>query len=271
MKKTSLLLLALLFASLVSASFGSTALVSANPEGAFPVLSMPVEYVNYTIVSVDGSLWAKVDGDYPIYVLTQSDCPFNGELPMVYPMPPNTTNIHLFLENTELEWSNYTQTYAEFLHHTAIRDWSMIYSEIGPVADFFELKIHYEHPVEVRNGSYIFLYDLNISPYLTPQNSNSTCNYTIRMETNITNLNIYTTTSDSQWNPINYTTTTQGSQQVISIREVSDYYKTLPGDLVVTFMEAKQVPEFPFWAFPALTMIAVLAIGVYLKRKGQPK
>ena len=94
------LILVLLTSAL--AGLGPVNLASANPDGSFSTLAMPVEYVNYTITRVNGTLWAKIDGDYPIYVLNQSDCSFNGELPMVYPMPPGTTNIHVFLGDKEL-------------------------------------------------------------------------------------------------------------------------------------------------------------------------
>jgi hypothetical protein len=74
-----------------------------------------------------------------------------------------------------MSWSNYTQIYPEALHHTAVGDWWMIYSNLENVSDYFELKIHYEHPLEMINGSYLFLYDLNISPYLSSkQQLNST-------------------------------------------------------------------------------------------------
>ena len=162
---------------------------------------------------------------------------------MVYPMPPGTTKIHVYLGNQELSWTNYTQAYPDALHHTAIGDWGMIYCVLNNVSDNFVLKIHYQHPLEMVNGSYLFLYDLNISPYLTLQSNKSTCNYTIRMETNVKNLHAYTTATDSQWNPINYTTTQEGTTQVFSIREISEYSKPLPGDLVVEFSNANQVPR----------------------------
>ena len=246
MKKTALaliLILAILTLQLVGLS--TISLVSANPDGSFPNLSMPIEHVNYTITPVNGTLWAKIDGNYPIYILKQLDCSFNGDLPMVYPMPPGTTNIHVYLGDQELSWTNYTQDYPDELHHTAIGDWSMIYCVLNNVSDNFVLKIHYEHPLQTMNGSYLFLYDLNISPYLSPESNNSTCYYTIRMETNATNMHTYTTATDTQWNPIDYTTTQEGSTQVISIQEHSEYNKPLPGDLVVEFSGANQVPELP--------------------------
>jgi hypothetical protein len=268
MKKTALasvLTLVLLTSAFAGLAFVNVA--SANPDSSFPTLAMPVEYVNYTITRVNGTLWAKIDGDYPIYILNQSDCNFNGELPMVYPMPPGTTNIHVFLGDKELSWTNYTEAYPDALHHTAIGDWGMIYCVLSNVSGSFVLKIHYEHPLQVVNGSYLFLYDLNISPYLSPQSNNSTVYFTIRMETNTTNLHAYTTETDTEWNPINYTSTKEDSIDVVAIQMYSEYSKPLLGDLVVVFSDADQVPEFPIWALPALIMAVFFITVVCLKRK----
>jgi hypothetical protein len=261
--KALALVVALIVSSLLGSMFVKPA--SANPEGSFPNLAMPVEYVNYTITSVNGSLWAKIDGYYPITVLKQPDCSFNGELPMVYPMPPDTTNIHIFLDYNELSWSNYTESYPEMLHHTAIGDWWMVYTVLEGVSDSFVLKIHYEHPLEVVNGSYLFLYDLNISPYLSAQISNSTAYFTIRMQTDTTNITAYTTETDSKWNPLNYTISKEGSTEIVAIQMHSAYDKSLMGDLVVMFNETNQAPEFPLWALPALTTATLLATLVYRK------
>ena len=68
MKQTALaimLILALLTST--AASLPLIPSVLANPSGSFPALSMPIEHVNYTITSVNGTLWAKIDGNYPIY------------------------------------------------------------------------------------------------------------------------------------------------------------------------------------------------------------
>ncbi len=271
MKKTpfTFILIAVLLAS-VLASLQLSGSASGNPEGSAPQLAMPVEYVNYTITSVNGTLWAKIDGNYPIYLQTQSDCAFSGELPMVYPMPPDTTNIHVTLGDRELAWSNYTQADPQALHHTAIGDWWMIYSVLSNVSDFFVLKIHYEHPLAVVNGSYLFLYDLNISPYLSPENSSSTAYFTVRMETNTTNLHAYTALPDSsasEWQPVDYTTTMEGSTQVVSIVMYSEYATPLAGDLVVEFSDASQVPEFPIWAITMLVLVLSLVTLLYLKRR----
>ncbi len=247
---------------------------SGDSDGLIPTLSMPIEHVNYTITSVNDTLWAKIDGEYPIYIQNQ----FNGDMPMVYPMPPGTTNIHVWLDGQELRWSNYTQSNPDALHQTAIGDWWMIYSVLPNVSGSFTLRIHYEHPLEMVNSSYLFLYDLNISPYLSEQNENSSAYFTVRMETNFTNINAYTAPPDSvarDWKPITYTTTTENSTTVISVLMHSEYPgifgKALPGDLVVEFSSANHTSEFPTWliALSAVLLVAVLSLiaAFYVKRR----
>jgi hypothetical protein len=262
----TIIIILALFVS-VAAGLQLVSFASANPDGSIPVLSMPVEYVNYTITRINGTLWAKIDGNYPIYLQNQSYCVFNGDLPMVYPMPPQTTNIHVWLGNRELSWSNYTQSNPDALHHTAIGDWWMIYSVLGNVSSFFVLKIHYEHPLEVVNGSYLFLYDLNISPYLSPQSTNSTAYFKVRIEANTSDLRAYTTETNAKWNPINYTTTKEGSTNVVSIQMYSEYDKPLLGDLVVIFSDADQVAEFQSWIIPVFVDVVLIALLLYIKRK----
>jgi hypothetical protein len=257
-------ILALLLTSFLGSLFVKQA--TANPEGSIPTLSMPVEYINYTITSINGTLWAKVDGDYPIYLLKQPDCSFADDLPMVYPMPQQTTNIRVSLDNKEVSWSNYTQIYPEVLHHTAIGDWWMIYANLENVSDYFELRIHYEHPLEMVNGSYLFLYDLNISPYLSLQSNNSTAYFTVYMDTNSANLKVYTIQTDTKWNPENFTLTKNGSTEIVSIRMYSEYAKPLAGDLVVEFSQGRQGSEFPLWILTTVSIGVLLRVLLY-KRK----
>jgi hypothetical protein len=154
----------------------------------------------------------------------------------------------------------------------------MIYSVLPNVSGSFTLKIHYEHPIEMVNDSYLFLYDLNISPYLSERNENSSAYFAVRMDTNFTNINAYTAPPDSvasDWKPINYITTTENSTTVVSILMYSEYPgisgKALPGDLVVEFSTANRTSEFPTWliALSAVLLVAVLSLiaTFYVKRR----
>jgi hypothetical protein len=259
----------LLFSVLAGMQFVN--LAAANPDLSNLIFAMPEEYISYTVTRVNGTLWAKIDGTYPIYLLSESEgdsqCVPPDELPMVYPTPPSTTNIHVKMNETELDWSNYTYG----THHTAIGDWSMIYCVINPVSDYFVLKIHYEHPVQVINGSYLFLYDLNIREYLSDWRPNSTAYFTIRMETTASNLQAYTTETDSIWNPINYTTSQEGAMEVIAIQIYSERSKPLLGDLAITFSGAEtETTAVPSWIIiPVLIVAVLLAVIIYRRRHRQ--
>ncbi len=264
MKRTTLTL-TLILALLLPAATAAQRVNSAGAEvlANSPLITMPVEYVNYTITTVNGSLWAKIDGTYPLHVMS-----WQGALPLVYPTPPGTTNISLKMDETELGWSNFTEIYPEALHYTAIGDWAMIGCTINSVPEYFTLKIHYEHPVALINGSYTFLYDLNISPYLSEQSTKSTAYFTIRMETNYTNLHV--NAIDETLTPINYTTTTDDAANTVTFQIVSEYDKPLLGDILITFT-ATQTPnaiEFSYLLIILpITIIAVLIARIAYKRK----
>ncbi len=268
---------------------------AANPTSAYS-LEMPEEYINYTISWVNGSLWAKVDGTYPLTKSTIEceDQALSGEstwftftgdtLPMVYPTPPGTTNISVKMDETELEWSNYTQTFPDETHYTAIGDWPMINCTIQHVLDQFTLKIHYEHPILLVNGSYTFLYDLNISPYLSPWSNKSTAHFNITFETDITDLQARTIAIDGELNPVEYTVTREAEAETVSLQVVSEYSQPLPGDLLITFHEDNESgqPNSGFldsnlhgYVLVAVIAVAVVAVVGYLllkhKKRGDNK
>jgi hypothetical protein len=268
---------------------------AANPTTGY-LLEMPEEYIDYTISWVNGSLWAKVDGTYP---LTKStiECEdqalsgdgswftFTGDtLPMVYPTPPGTTNISVKMDETELEWSNYTQTFPDETHYTAIGDWPMISCTIHPVPEQFTLRIHYEHPILLMDGSYTFLYDLNISPYLSPWSNKSTAHFNITFETDITDLQAHTIATDGTLNPVEYTVTKDNETETVSLQVVSEYSEPLPGDLLIAFHEGNKSgqpnsglsdPNLRDYALVAVIAIAAVAIVGYLllkhKNRGDSK
>jgi hypothetical protein len=258
------LAVAFIFALLFSVSAWTVWGVAGNPD-AGTLLSMPEEQINYTITRVNRTLWAIIDGTYPLHVLTESDGASScvpSELPMVYPTPPNTTNIHVKVDGAELEWSECPE---EDTHHTAIGDWRMVFCLISPVSEDFVLRIHYEHPVEVVNGSYIFLYDLNISPYLSKWSLNSTAYFTIRFDGVVSNLQAFATETDEVWNPIDYTLSQDGDTQVMAIQMYSEYDKPLLGDLVVMFSD-EAIPEFPVWIISTLLLIGILFAALGYKK-----
>jgi len=263
---------------------------AANPIPVYS-LEMPEEYINYTISLVNGSLWSKVDGTYPLtkfgiecqdqaLSIDNTWFTFTGDtLPIVYPTPPGTTNISVKMDETELEWSNYTQSFPDATHYTAIGDWPMISCTIYPVLDQFILKIHYEHPIMLMNGSYTFLYDLNISPYLSPWSNKSTAHFNIKFETGYTDIQANTIATDGTLNPVEYTVTKDDAAETASLQVVSDYSEPLPGDLLISFNEGNESEQTNSgflgsslrtehgYALVAVIVIAIVAMAGYLSLK----
>jgi hypothetical protein len=254
----ALVVAALIFLLLPAGFCGFSSVASAEDD--YPVFAMPVEWVNYTIVNVDGALWTKIDGYYPISILNyRSDFSY---FPMSYPVPPQTTNISCTLNGNPLPLKGYSGS----LHHTAIGDWEMALFEVGPVSDSFVLTIHYEHPLQMVNGSFLFLYDLNISPYLSEQQNRSTIYYTINFQVNATNIQAYTTKTDTQWNPINFNQTQTGQLNTVSITQESQYQNVL-GDLVVMFTAPEVIAEFPAWVLLVTIVALTVAALVYSRSR----
>jgi hypothetical protein len=151
----------------------------------------------------------------------------------------------------------------------------MFHCVITPVSDYFVLKIHYEHPVQVINGSYVFLYDLNIREYLSHLSPNSTAYFTMRIETNASNMQAFTTETDSAWNLIDYTTSQEGAMEVIAIQIYSERSKLL-SDLVITFSGAEiETTAVPSWVIiSVLLFVGFLAVIIYRRvhrQKASPR
>jgi hypothetical protein len=232
------------------------------------LFSMPKEYLNYTITERDGAPWAIIDGTYPIY------CP-NADsvdiIPMVYPTPPNTTNITITLNGTTLAWSNFTEQYPSTLHHTALGNWAMIEAEFKP-SSFFTLAIHYEHPIMLINGTWQFLYDLNIAEYLSSSSPNSTAYFKITTEMPLPNLKIYTLPNDVDRNELNYSTQTNGGQQQVTFEVTSEFNKPLPGDVLLTFSNTETVQNptsVTLIVLPIIIIVVIFVLGVlfYFRRR----
>lgn len=243
--------------------------VDANPNSQKPpVLAMPEEYIKYTISRVNGTWLAEIDGTYPLYFLEASgdvaSC-IPSELPMVYPTPPNTTNIKIWMNGTELAWSNWYYD----KHHTAIGDWEMIYCDIKPTSEFFLLTIHYEHPIEIVNGSNMFLYDLNIREYLTDLSNTSLAYFTIEFETSASNIRAYTTYTDNIWKSKEFELDKEGDKETVSLQMLSTIGEPLAGDLVVMFNDSTNPiqNDVPYWLILILIFVASAFLAAVIYRK----
>ena len=250
-------------------------LTLVDTQSTLQSISMPVEYVNYTVSAVNGSFWASVDGTFPMQIPREW---VGQELPMVYPTPPGVTNISLEMNGQKVIYSNITQSYPDMLHYTYLGEWSMVYFTIQPASPDFLLTIHYQHPIMQLNGTYMFLYDLNISPYLSNSSSESTAHFSILFQTNSSGINVFTVPGDSSTprddtkTPVNFTISKNNDMQTVTFNITSDYSKPIPGDELITFQPLQtEVPEFPSWIILLSLVIIAVAAGllVYYNRRSQ--
>jgi hypothetical protein len=235
-------------------------------------IAMPVECVNYTVSVINASFWATVDGIYPIHIPSGW---VGQSLPMVYPTPPGITDVGVNLDGQPVSWSNLTQTDPKALHYTYLGNWSMIICTIRPASTDFLLTIHYQHPIAKVNGSYVFLYDLNISPYLSGSSSSSVAYFNVRFETKSSDINVCRVPGDSSKprdsirTPVNFTLSQENGTEIVAFNTTSDYSESVPGDELITFQAAQaQVPEFPAWITQSLLISVVIGVGllVYFKK-----
>ena len=226
-------------------------------------IAMPREYLNYTLTLREGTPWVTIDGIYPMHIAATM---VNQPLPMVYPTPPGTMNMHVWIDGKELGWSNYSDVDPVALHPTDIGNWQMIYCAITPGTSDLLLQIHYEHPVQSINGTYMFLYDLNIEPYLKPSSFNSVAHFVVKLPSNSSGIDVYTTRTSGKWMPQNYTGSADSDAQTITFDVVSEYGKPLWGDIVFVLRNA--VPEFPAWiVLPLFAAATIGFLAFHLKSK----
>lgn len=228
--------------STASAGVSETIYFTVQRDTAEPIFSMPQEYINYTITTRNGTIWATVDGNYPLYCANAETL---NEVEMLYPTPPGTTNISITLDGTQLTWRNYTEQHPMAYHYTILGDWPMIAITFTPT-EFFVLAIHYEHPIIAGNESYQFLYDLNIAPYLSASNPTSTAQFTLKSEINLYGLEVFTVEANGNRRKVEFIIENEEGAQPITFTVISRYCEPLPGDVLITFsMGRTQVEPSP--------------------------
>jgi hypothetical protein len=147
----------------------------------------------------------------------------------------------------------------------------MVYCTITPASSDFLLQIHYQHPLQVINGSYTFLYDLNIVDYLSLQTPNSTAHFTVKLPANSSGMNVYTTgITGGAWTPVSCNLTESATAKTASFDVISEYGQPLNGDIAF-ILQDKPVPEFPVWILVLLLAAATLTIAVFAAKLASEK
>ncbi|MEM0253453.1 MAG: NosD domain-containing protein [Candidatus Bathyarchaeia archaeon] len=240
-----------------------------------PLVAMPREYINCAICLIGSETWARVEGVYVMrkifgagerfHVNSHEYLVLSDELSMAYPMPPKSRNISIKIDGLTISWSNYTEINPQALYLTALGKWPMIRFKIDKTPNNFTLRVYYEYPLSKVNGSYIFLYALNVSPYLTPWSPNSTAILTIRMETPYEDLGVYLVSPTGIWHPLNYTIMDESGVKSIRLQLVSEYPNPIQGDIVIKFTTMTQ--QNWLWIIVVITVIAITTALAYMLKQ----
>lgn len=230
------ILLALMLVGSTIPEVRFVAFVTANPI-PIPTLSMPEEYINATLSVVDGKLFARVDGIYPFHNVNYTT------VRMDYPAPPDATNISVKMNETSLEW-----TYDNATYPTVIGDWPMINWTISSLPNFayFTIETSYEHHIPITNGTRTFLYAMGTGRFLKTYAKQTTAYVNIRMETNYTDLDVYTigyVNGAWTWKPANYTVIQEDTTEIITLNVTSSMFNPLIEDLMLTFSMKPASPD----------------------------
>ena len=199
--------------------FAPSAKVFANPI-PIPSILMPEEYIDIELTSIGGVIRAKVDGAYPFWNAGYET------VDMHYPVPPDSENISVELDNEPLDWS-----YSPWMYPTIVGDWPMIRWRIYPAPQSFEIKTHYEHAVPVLDNVYTLVYAMGTGKYLKYWSKQTTAYVTVRINFAHENLKVY---ADSE--PIdNYETRVENGVTILTLTRTSEEFQPLLEDLIVTF------------------------------------
>ena len=210
--------------------FVPSAKVSANPI-PIPSILMPEEYIDIELTSIDGVIRAKVDGAYPFWNAGYDT------VDMYYPIPPDSENISVELDNEPLDWS-----YNPWMWYpTIVGVWPMICWNIYPAPQSFEIKTHYEHAVPVLDNVCTLVYAMGTGKYLEYYSKQTTAYVTVRIDFAHENLKVY---ADSE--PIdNYDITVENGATILTLTRISNEFQPLLEDLILTFKLIKPISILP--------------------------
>ena len=127
--------------------------VKANPI-PYPVVWMPREDIYVNLSASNGTVCAKVHG---VYHFSHSDF---KNVSMTYPISPNSTNISVEVNGSEINWWYSDKTYSSVLGNLPMINWT-IYNFPAPTI----VEVDYEHIVPKSNNTYQYLYAMGTGRY----------------------------------------------------------------------------------------------------------
>jgi uncharacterized repeat protein (TIGR01451 family) len=188
---------------------------------------MPEEYINIELTPVNGTIRAEVSGLYPFGNRGYSS------IDMYYPVPPDSENISVELDNAPHDW-NYTDNE----YPTIVGNFPMIRWTISPAPGNFMIETYYQHTVPALDGVYTLVYAMGTGKYLNYYSKQTTAYVTVRINFAYENLKVYADNT-----PIdNYETTVENGVTILTLTRTSEEFYPLLEDLIITFNTAVNTP-----------------------------
>jgi hypothetical protein len=154
------------------ALFCLSATALANPIPWPPPASMPLEDMKINIQTLEGSLYAQFSGDFTFDYIPNEVCL------MMFPVPPDATNIQVSQDGAERSWrwssENYTTILPEMPTIPMI-EWEGPFPVEGCV-----FTVEYEHSLIEHPEEYIFFYALGTGKYFQTYDKTTTAYFDIR-------------------------------------------------------------------------------------------
>jgi hypothetical protein len=285
----------------------ASCVVAVNFAKAYPIFEMPPKVnvpdmnVNATISKVNGILWAEIDAEYTthtVYAYGDSHLAENFGMGLVlypespyvmvtvtqdlleahYPVPPDATNISVTLDGEEVE----VQQDAHGFFHLFEADLAEINWTVSQFPNDFTVTVHSEHQVPETTEAYAYLGDYtvtlplygrygcsNISYPLYSWYGYPPNNYSVQIEPNLTDLQVYSIDTRGTLTPLNPTLTDDSERWVITLYR-GEEESFIHGAVMV--FNAISEESFPFPVVPVATVsviVTVVIVGllVYFKKR----
>lgn len=254
-----------------------------------PKVNVPEMNVNATITNRAGTLWATIDAEYAMHtvyaygdsylvensgmgLVTHPESPYlavtvtQDVLEAHYPIPQDTTNISVELNGKKVEVQQDTKGF----FHLFNADLAEVNWTVSPVLDDFIISVHYEHPVHPTTEDYNYLGDYavalplygrygcnNISYPLYSWYGYPPNNYTIQIESKLTNLQGYSVDTQGALTPLN---STIGDGRWVTTLSRAQESSFIHGGVMVFDAPPDESGQFPVVPIAAASIIAIVII-----------
>jgi len=205
--------------------FGLMATVLANPIPWPPPASMPLEDMKIQIQAMEGGLHAQFSGDFTFDYIP------NEVYLMLFPVPPDATNIQVYQDEVEISWTWSSEKYTTILPEIPtipMIDWEGPFPTAGCI-----FTVEYEHKLIERPEEFIFFYALGTGKYFQTYDKSTTAYFDIKFPS--------TYKVGGVWldnDPHEYEVLTMGDISQLTI-VVQSEFGPIKNDLIVSFL-AKQ-------------------------------